>query len=411
MSIFDRIQGVEITNPERFKEVDIDNLKSIMSDELDFIKKQVDGWLSTYSLDEFPSPSGDEDNCYNTEKNDCGWTQGFFTGVIWLLYEWTGEEKYKEAALAHVENFKHRIDENIEVDHHDLGFLYSLSCVACYKLTKDEKAKETALKAADKLAFERYMETTRAVDRGRLFQIKDNHSVFIIDCSMNVPLMYWATEVTGNPIYAERAYNHMLETVDLAIRDNCSCYQGITKDIYTGELVKKDAGQGYNDDSYWARGHAWALYGTILSYKYTKDIRFLELCKKLTNFYINHLPSDDICNWDMIFTDDDTTKDTSAATTAICGILELAKQLPLLDKDRELYQNVALNMMKTLIEKYSAHNCDKSNGLLLSGVYVHSINDGKRVRHARGEDTVCIWGDYFYMEAIMRVMKSINIYW
>lgn len=412
MNTFTRIKKEDISGLERFTKVNKGKLEKLLTGELDFVKRQVDHWLQEYASDVFPRPAGDEQNRYKTEKNKEGWTQGFFTGVIWLLFEWTGDQKYKEAALAHVKSFEKRINKRKGVDHHDLGFLYSLSCVACYKLTGNEKAKEVALKAADLLAYERYQESTKAIDRGRVFGVKDEHSVFIIDCSMNVPLLYWASEVTGNPVYRQRAYDHMVETVKHAIRDNCSCFQGIVKNIYTGEVVSKNGSQGYSDESFWSRGHAWAIYGTILTYRYTKDKRFLELCKKLSNFYINRLPKDLICNWDLIFVDEQTTRDTSAAGTAICGLLELAAQLPLLDSDKEIYEGIALNMLESLVKNYSAQKSPTSNGLLLSGVYVHEIDDPPRIqRKSFGQDTVCIWGDYFYMEAIMRALTPLNIYW
>lgn len=411
MDIFSRINKEKIKNPERFLASEHDELKELLEGELNFIKNQIDKWIDKNGLEAFPTAAGDDNQQYGKEKNEGGWTQGFFTGSIWLLYQWTGESKYLEIGKEHVANFRRRLDKRLGVDHHDLGFLYSTSCVAAYKSTGDKIGKETAIKAADLMANERYLDTIKAIDRGRFRGVPEHHSKFIIDCVMNVPLMYWASTETGDPNYKEKAYQHMLESVKLAIREDGSCFQGVTKDRHTGELIKQDGDQGYNSESYWSRGHAWAIYGTILTYNYTGDTRFLTLCKKLCNFYMNRLPEDDICTWDLIFTDMETTKDTSAAVTCICGMLELAKQLPVIDKERVIYERCALKMLKTLVEKYSAKNVVGSTGLLLGGVYVHGIEEGPRARKSYGEDTVCAWGDYFYTEAIMRVLTPLKVCW
>lgn len=160
------------------------------------------------------------------------WTDGFWTGMLWLAYEYTNDKKYKELADRNIESFLHRVENRIELDHHDLGFLYSLSCVSGYKLTKNEHAKKAALLAADKL-MERWQE------KGQFLQAwgpKDSpeHYRFIIDCMLNIPLLYWASEVTGDNHYADAATKHFTTSCKYVIRDDASAYHTFYMDPVTG---------------------------------------------------------------------------------------------------------------------------------------------------------------------------------
>ena len=153
---------------------------------------------------EFFESSNSEGGFYLPTEN-VEWTTGFWTGVIWLAYEYTGEACFKEAAESQVESFLKRIREKIDVNHHDMGFLYSLSCVAAYKLTGSSHAREAALLAADHLAG-RYRENGRFIQAWGNVNEPSEYRL-IIDCLLNLPLLYWASEVTGNPDYANKAEN------------------------------------------------------------------------------------------------------------------------------------------------------------------------------------------------------------
>ena len=144
------------------------------------------------------------------------WTTGFWTGCIWLAYEHTGDEAFKEAALIQAQSFLERIEQKIDVNHHDMGFLYSLSCVAAYKLTGSEVGKKAALLAADHLA-----ERFRTV--GNFLQAWGNPGEpkeyrLIIDCLLNLPLLYWASEVTGDSSYADKAKAHIQTAMKCLVR-------------------------------------------------------------------------------------------------------------------------------------------------------------------------------------------------
>ena len=218
------------------------------------------------------------DGFYEPTEN-VEWTTGFWTGSIWLAYEHTGDEAFKQAADIQVESFLERIEKKIDVNHHDMGFLYSLSCVAAYKLTGNEHAKKAALLAADHLA-ERYRE------KGNFLQAWGNPGEpkeyrLIIDCLLNLPILYWATEVTGDESYAQKAENHIKTAMKCILRPDNSTYHTHFFDVETGEPTYGVTHQGNRNGSAWARGQAWGVYGIALSYRYLKNPEYIDLFCRL----------------------------------------------------------------------------------------------------------------------------------
>jgi len=364
--------------------------------------EKIDFALEGFGEDKFPSAAS-KGNVYEPIPNEFGWHNGFWTGILWLAYELTGDEKYKKIATHHVDTFLTRIDEKYNVEHHDMGFLYSPSCVAAYKLLGNEKGKEAALKAADNL-MSRYHEKGEFIQAWGYLDDPKAYRL-IIDCLLNIPLLYWASEVTGDGKYDEVAYKHFKSTMANIIRDDASTYHTFFFDFETGEPSHGETAQGYADDSAWARGQAWGIYGTMLTRIYKDDALAIEACKKMLNFFLNRLPEDYVPYWDLVFTKGDEPRDSSAAAIAVCGIMELIKFIPDSDPDKELYENAAINIMESLYENYRANIDEKSNGLLLHAVA--NKNSGN------GVDECNSWGDYFYMEALVR-LKTKNawkLYW
>lgn len=372
-----------------------DELKSAFDECL----KQVDLNMD-YFKDKFPWPAT-KDLKYPIIEN-VEWTNGFWTGMLWLAYEYTNDEKYRNLAEINIDSFLYRIENNIELDHHDLGFLYSLSCVSGYKLTKSEKAKKAALLAAEKL-------TTRWQEKGHFLQAwgpKDSkeHYRFIIDCMLNIPLLYWASETTGDPKYQNIATEHFKTSVTNVIRDDASAYHTFYMDPETGAPDHGATRQGYSDDSSWARGQAWGIYGIPLNMKYTNATEYTNLYKGMTNYFLNRLPKDNVCFWDLIFNDGDLqSRDSSAAAIAVCGMLEMDHHLSDDDEFKNIYQGACQTILKSLIKNYTKSSHEAGNPILYHGVY--SWHSGK------GVDEGNIWGDYFYMEALTRLMKKWEPYW
>lgn len=361
--------------------------------------KQIDKNI-VYFRDDFPS-SATKNNKYEIIDN-IEWTDGFWTGLLWLAYEYTNNEKYRAVAERNIESFKNRVDKNIELDHHDLGFLYSLSCVSGYKLTGSEIAKEAAIKAADKL-ISRYQEVGEFIQAWGELGNQD-HYRFIIDCLLNIPLLYWAAEETGYNRYREIADKHFVTSCNNVIRDDASAFHTFYMDNETGKPLKGVTRQGYSDSSAWARGQAWGIYGIPLNYKNTKNESCFNLYKGMTNYFLNRLPEDNVCYWDLIFGDgDDQSKDSSAAAIAVCGMHEMNKYIPEIDEDKEVYKYAMHNILRSLIKNYTNTDIEEGKPVLLHGVY--SWHSGK------GVDEGNIWGDYFYLEALMRFYKDWELYW
>ncbi|MGI5947374.1 MAG: glycoside hydrolase family 88 protein [Lachnospiraceae bacterium] len=334
------------------------------------------------------------------------WTTGFWTGCIWLAYEHTGDEAFKEAALIQAQSFLERIEQKIDVNHHDMGFLYSLSCVAAYKLTGSEVGKKAALLAADHLA-----ERFRTV--GNFLQAWGNPGEpkeyrLIIDCLLNLPLLYWASEVTGDRSYADKAKAHIQTAMKCLVRPDHSTYHTHFFDVNTGEPTYGVTHQGNRNGSAWARGQAWGIYGAALSYRYVKNPEYLDLFFEVTDYFIEHLPEDLVPYWDFDFnTGSSEPRDSSASAIAICGIYEMCKYL---DEEKAApYLEAADKMLRALIDHCANGDYNKSNGILLHGTYARDSKENTCKN--RGVDECNTWGDYFYMEALIRTLKDWELYW
>lgn len=349
-------------------------------------------------IDTYPRAAS-VNNIYPATKNAedfDDWTVGFWTGMLWLSYEITGNEKYKKIAEYQLKGYKTRVESKVHLNHHDIGFLYSLSAVAQERVTGSELAKEVGMKAAEHL-ITRFQEKGQFIQAwGDLGKIEDYR--LIIDCNMNVPLLFWATEISGDSKFAEIATKHLTTASNVVVRGDSSTHHTYYFNSETGEPIRGVTAQGYSDTSAWARGQAWGVYGFPLAYGYTKEKRYIELYKRVTNYFINNLPKDDVCYWDLVFTDgSEQPRDTSAVAIVVCGILEMNQYLNENDPDKEIYLNAAHKMMKSLMKDYSTKDLDYSNGLLTDAVY--SIPHGVGVKECN------IWGDYYYLEALTRLFK------
>ncbi len=364
---------------------------------------QIDSCFPEFE-EKFPY-SNSKNNFYEKSEN-IEWTTGFWTGEIWLAYEYTKNEKYKEIALKQVKSFKNRIEKRIDVDNHDMGFLYSPSCVAAYKLVDSEEGKEAALLASENL-ISRYQEKGEFIQAWGNLGADDNYRL-IIDCLLNLPLLFWATEVTNNDKYREIALKHITAAMKVVLKDDNSTYHTYFFDKETGLPLKGVTRQGNRNDSAWARGQAWGIYGAALAYSYTKNDEYIDKFKRMTDFFISHLPKDNIPYWDFDFTDGSSEpRDSSASAIAICGMYEMIKYLN--EADKIYYKEMADKLLDVLIEKCAATNPKDSNGLLLHGTYARKSEHNPC--NNRGVDECNTWGDYFYFEALMRAYKDWDSYW
>jgi len=364
--------------------------QSALNDALIKIKANVELFIDRY-------PHVSVNNIYSPEENKL-WTSSFFAGITYLAFEITGNKSFIKYSDEYLKCFQWRLEEGHTVTH-DLGFLYTLSCVANYKLTGNIHAMNIAVKAADVL-IKRYNEKGEYIQAWGEIGIKYPNVKIIIDTMLNLPLLYWASEVTKDKKYYEIAINHAYTAAAYLIRDDASSYHTFLMDPETGRAVEGKTHQGKSDESTWARGQGWAVYGFALSYRYTKDPYFLEVSKKTANYFINNLPEDFVPYWDFSYNDKDPDiKDSSAACIFLCGLLELVKYT--VGEEKGMYLKVVYKIIASLHTNYSTRNESDSNGLILEGMY----------HRDDGANNCTIWGDYFYFEALVRLLKDWDLYW
>lgn len=372
--------------------------KAKLQETVEYTTKKISEMKETFVLT-FPSPAS-VNNVYAECENTEDWHQGFWTGMLWIAYELTGNKSFAETAEKQIPTFYNRIKNKIGVNHHDMGFLYTPSCVAAYKLTGNEQAKDAAVLAAEHLI-------SRYNEKGKFIQAWGDvgeNSRLIIDCLLNIPLLFWAYEVTGNKKFDEFAFEHFLTTANNIVRNDGSTYHTYFLDKESGMPIKGTTHQGASDNSCWARGQAWGIYGMMLTAKYHKNNISLQKFKAITDCFIKHLPKDYVPYWDMIYGDDsDEPRDSSAGSIAVCGILEAVKNL---DRDEaEKYIVIANKIMNSLIDNYLSKKTANCNGLLLHATYA--------LPSGIGIDECNIWGDYFFMEALIRFVtdNTWEMYW
>ncbi len=360
-------------------------------------KKAVD------DLGQLFKPTNSERNFYIPSENN-EWTNGMWTGEINIMYELTKDESLKKKALEHVDDFYRRIVEMRSIKNHDMGFLYSPSCVAAYKLYGSEKGRDAALKAADYL-ISRFQEKGEFIQAWGPIGDPDCHRL-IIDCLMNIPLLFWATEETGVEKYREVAMKHFNTSIHCVLRPDDSTYHTFFFDPDTGRPLYGVTHQGNRNDSAWARGQAWGIYGSALAYRYTGSEAAKDVFRKTLDFFLHHLPGSVVPYWDFDFGDGSgEPRDSSALAIAICGMLEMSDDL----HDPSL-REAALGLLPPLYEMCAVKDPSVSNGQLLHGVYCKHTptNSAKN----RGIDECNTWGDYFYVEALMRAKNPMwRAYW
>ncbi|WKZ93673.1 glycoside hydrolase family 88 protein [Chimaeribacter arupi] len=360
---------------------------------------RIDAGMAAFG-DRFPS-----ETCLHGHyqaRDNVEWTPAFWSGQLWLAWEHSGNPAYRALAERHVVSFGRRIVQRIDTATHDLGFLYSLSCVCAWQLTGDRAARGIALLAAEAL-LERFNPQAGIIQAWGDLNDPAQRGRMIIDCNLNLPLLYWASAQSGDPRFADAARTHAGQAARYLVRPDSSTYHTFYMDTVTGEPRFGNTHQGYADDSCWARGQAWGILGFMLSWRYTGDAEMVRLAQRLADYFLQRLPEDGVCHWDLALLGTDALRDSSAAAIAVCGLLELSAALPAAGADRGRYEAAALHIMDSLTQTYLAAPQEPGTGLLKHSVYHLADN--------KGVDECCSWGDYFYMEALTRLTQVWQPYW
>jgi len=328
------------------------------------------------------------------------WTAGFWPGLLWLVYQDTKNPDIKKLA----EECEGRLDavqhEFYKLDH-DMGFMWTLTSVARYKLLKEEESKRRALVAANLLMgrFNANGNFIRAWNPWH--EGEDNRGIAIIDCMMNLPLLYWATEETGDPRFKSIARRHADMVLENFIRNDGSVHHIVRFDPESGQRIEALGGQGFAPDSAWSRGTAWAIYGLTLSHHYTGEALYLETAKKVAHFFISHLPEDFVPAWDFRLPSDiNAPKDSSAGAIAACGLLLLANKVT--EAESPAYQRAGEKILESLYKNYGDWE-GAEEGLILHGT--SHFPEGKYI------DNSLIYGDYYFVEGLASLKGYKKLFW
>lgn len=345
--------------------------------EIDLNKKRV-----------FPRTIDDDGSIVRVSKRD--WTSGFYPGILWLMYDLTEDELWGNEAKEYTDLLE---SEKFNASDHDIGFKMMSSYGQGYRLTGNIEYREVLIQSA-KTLISRFNENVGCIRSWDHHQDKWDYPV-IIDNMLNLELLFWASKETGDPVYENIAIKHAETTMINHFRSDYSSYHVVSYDTLTGEAVEKQTRQGAFDESSWARGQAWALYGYTMAYRETKTRKFLNQAEHIANYILNvaKLPEDKIPYWDFSLSEKPSEpRDVSAAAIIASALYELSAYSA---ENRKSYLQAADEIMVSL----------KSNKYF----NVIGTNGGFLLKHSTGSkpvnseiDVPLIYADYYYLEALLR---------
>ncbi|MGN0747105.1 MAG: glycoside hydrolase family 88 protein [Aristaeellaceae bacterium] len=322
------------------------------------------------------------------------WTNGFWPATMWQMYLATKDELYRDEAI----RAEKMLDVNLEDFEglsHDVGFMWLIQSGVRYALEGNKDSYARTMRAAQHLA-------CRYNPNGfiRAWNGEGRQGWAIVDCMMNLPLLYWASEVTGDPRFRLIAMKHADTAMDVFVRPDGSCNHIIIFDAETGEVLDNPAGQGYASGSSWSRGQAWALYGFTLSYLHTGKQEYLDTAKRVANYFISQITDDYIPRCDFRQPAEPVLKDDTAGTVAAAGLLVLAQQLP--ELEAVTYYDVAVKMLRAM-EKEDI-NWELNDPALLTRCTAayHDIP---------GRHMTMNYADYYFVEAINMLRGQKMLFW
>lgn len=327
------------------------------------------------------------------------WTNGFWPGLMWLMYHDTKDQAYAEVANITEDYLDACFDEYYGL-HHDVGFMWLPSAVTNYRLTGKANSRKRGLHAANLLAG-RFNLSGNFIRAWNDFEDPDidTRGWAIIDCMLNIPLLYWASEETKDPRFSQIAKAHADRVMATFIRPDGSSEHIVEFDPNTGEKVKIYGGQGYEDGSSWTRGQGWALYGFVMSYLNTKDEAYLNTAKRVASYFMANIPEDGLIPVDFRQPSQPAKEDSTASAIAACALLELVKIVP--ENEKALYLNKALQLLQALDGKRT----DWSEGY--DGILTHCTSS----YHGKDWHISMIYADYFFVEAMYKLKGDDLFIW
>lgn len=367
------------------------SLKQALADALERIRQHHRAFE-----DRFPTVG--EGTRYKLAAND-HWLAGFWTGLLWLAYAATGDEDLRAHAEALLPSFRKRLEKRIHITH-DLGFLFTLSARAQWQVIDDREARQLALEAAQHLV-ERYRPAGKYIQAWGQIADPEEGGRMIVDTMMNLPLLFWASAQTGDPQYRQAAIEHAETSMRYLVRPDGSTYHTFFLDQESGEPIGPRTHQGYADDSLWARGQAWAVYGFAVAAGWSGSWRFLEASERAALRFMAELPPDGVPWWDLRLPEEAPHfRDSSAGAIAAAGMLRLAR----LDGagKRNEHHHSAVSLLNALVTRCFEVDSE-AQGLLRHGTY--------HAHKGWGVDAYLICGDYFFLEALLALDGKAPDFW
>jgi chondroitin AC lyase len=356
--------------------------------------------------DAFPRTINKKGKLVTSDMYD--WTSGFFPGNLWYAYEYTHDTVLKNAAIQWTEQLEPLKDFT---QHHDLGFMMYCSYGNAYRLTGNEKYKDILVQSARSLST-RFNPATGCIKSWNVFKSWHGTKTYsfpvIIDNMMNLELLFFASKVSGDTSFRHIAVSHALHTMKNQVRKDYSSYHVVCYDSATGKVVARETAQGYADNSTWSRGQAWGIYGFTMSYRETKDKRFLKTAQGMADYFVNNknLPADKIPYWDFNAGEKGYTpgvksnarnvsikyRDASAAAITASALLELSTYS---GEKGKRYKSIAVQILHSLANPvYRA--AEGTNGDFLLMQSVGSIPHNSEI------NVPLVYADYYFLEALQR---------
>ncbi len=329
-------------------------------------------------------------NCVKADKTE--WTGGFWPGILWYDYEATRNDSIRREAEKFTESLAF-FAETPAYDH-DLGFLIFCSYGNGYRLTGNPEYKQVVLAVADSLATLFNPKVGTILSWPRNVQALGGHNT-IMDNMINLEMLFWAAKNGENKSLYDLAVSHADKTMENQFRPDYSSYHVAVYDTLTGDCIRRCTHQGYADESMWARGQAWAIYGFTVVYRETKDKKYLDFVQKVADVYLQRLPADYIPYWDFNAPNiPEAPRDASAACVVASALIELSRYCS--SPKREVYVEAAEKMLASLATD-SYRSGDVTDAFLL-----HSTGhwpNGTEI------DASIVYADYYYIEALLRLKR------
>ncbi len=367
---------------------------------LDNIWEKLDKKLSRVAVEKrgtlpYTTRSG---KIYDDKNKDdvSWWTNGFWPGMMWLMYDATKNEEYRKTA----EDAEKLLDgalRDYSGLHHDVGFMWHISSGANYRLTGNRESYVRNMYAANVLASRFNLEGGYIRAWNGDSEVGNRVKGYaIIDCMMNIPLLYWASREIDDDRYKAIAMAHADKTIKHHVRPDGSVNHIVNYDPKTGEVVETLGGQGYGVGSSWSRGQSWGVYGFTLSYIHTGQVRYLDTAKKIANYFIAACCSDYLPRCDFRSPQKPVLYDATAGLIAACGLIELSRVVG--EYEKNMYFDAAQRLIKAIVDKFADWS-DDSDAIITHCSENYNAN----------EHLTLVYADFFLAEALNK-LKGFNTF-